>query len=42
MLKGVVSSTISMHYMLSKLFSMLKRRFVSLIAKKYAEMLAVV
>jgi len=34
MLKGVVLSTISMHYILSKLFSMLKRRFVSLIAKK--------
>ena len=42
MLKGVVLSTISMPYMLSKLFSMLKRRFVSLIAKKYAEMLAVI
>ena len=36
MLKGVVLSTISLHYILSKLFSMLKS-FESLIAKKYAE-----
>ena len=33
MLKGAVLSSISVPYMHSKLFSILKRRFVSLIAK---------